>query len=124
VILGLGIDALELPRFARARERFGERLAQRLFTPAERAYAGERRRVDQSLAVRFAAKCAARRALACVSLGWHDIEVVRERERAPALRLHGAAERRARLLGVRRAALTLTHGEDICVAHVVLEGSP
>ena len=124
MIVGLGIDAVELPRFARASARFGDRLAERLFTPGERAYAAARRRADQSLAVRFAAKCAARRALADGWLGWHDIEVVREPDRAPVLRFHGAAERRAQRLGVARAALTLSHGEGVCVAQVVLEGAP
>jgi holo-[acyl-carrier protein] synthase len=123
VVLGIGIDVVELPRFASAAERFGERLAQRLFTPGERAYAAARQRAGESLAVRFAAKCAARRALAAPrSLGWHEIEVVREAGRAPELRFHGEAERRARALGVERAALSLSHDRSACIAQVVLEG--
>ena len=125
MIVGLGIDGVELPRFERAASRFGERLTRRLFTEAEQRYAALRtRRGSESLAVRFAAKCAARRALRDGALRWRDIEVVGARGRAPELRFHGAAARRAAALGVVRSALTLSHDRSACVAHVVLEGEP
>ena len=63
MIVGLGVELVELPRFEAALSRHGERLARRLFTPDERAYAAGRARGAESLAVRFAAKAAARRAL-------------------------------------------------------------
>jgi holo-[acyl-carrier protein] synthase len=124
MIVGLGIEGVEVPRFERAAARFGERFARRLFTDSERSYAALRRRGSESLAVRFAAKCAARRALRDGALRWRDIEVVGERGRAPELRFHGAAARRAAALGVERAALTLSHDRSACVAHVVLERDP
>jgi len=124
MIVGLGIDGIELPRFERAAARFGERLTRRLFTESEQRYAARRRRSSESLAVRFSAKCAARRALRDGALRWRDIEVVRTRGRAPELRFHGAAARRAAALGVVRSALTLSHDRSACVAHVVLEGDP
>ena len=124
MIVGLGIEGVEVPRFERAAARFGERLALRLFTESERAYAAMRHRGVESLAVRFAAKCAARRALRGGAIGWREIEVVGGRGHAPELRLHGAAARRASALGVARAAVTLTHDRSACVAHVVLERDP
>jgi holo-[acyl-carrier protein] synthase len=125
VIVGLGIELIDVPRFGRALDRFGERMRVRIFTDGEQAYAARRIRGGQSLAVRFAAKVAARRALGCGPgerrSGWRDIEVVREPGRAPTLRFHGAAARRAGALGVGRVALTLTHDRSTCLAQVVLE---
>ena len=121
MIVGLGIEGVEVARFERAVARFGERLVRRLFTESERAYAAMRRRRAESLAVRFAAKCAARDALRGGAIGWRDIEVVRAPGGAPELRFHGRAARRASALGVARAALTLSHDRSACVAHVVLE---
>jgi holo-[acyl-carrier protein] synthase len=127
MLLGVGIELVEVPRFERALSRYGDRLAQRLFTDAERAYAASRARGNQSLAVRFAAKCAARRALRSSTPGrampirWAEVEVVRGTG-APTLRFHGAAAECARVLGVTHVALTLTHDRAACLAQVVLEG--
>ena len=93
MIVGLGVELVDVPRFEAALERFGERLCRRLFTPGERSYAERRAHGAESLAVRFAAKLAARRALGDPGLTWRELEIVREPEAAPALRLHGAAAR-------------------------------
>ncbi len=123
MIVGLGVELVDSARFAALVERFGERLLGRLFTAGERAYAGRKARGGaESLAVRFAAKAAARRALGLSRLAWQEAEVVRESGRAPTLRFHGAAHRRAGALGVRAVSLTLTHDPRWCVGQVVLEG--
>jgi holo-[acyl-carrier protein] synthase len=126
LIVGLGVELVDAGRFARAAARFGGRLERRLFTPGELAYAAGRGAAGaESLAVRFAAKVAARRALGLRALAWHDVEVARPHAGAPELRLHGAAARRAAALGVRRSALSLSHDGASCIGHVVLEnGEP
>ena len=130
MILAIGIELLEVPRFRASLARFGARWRARVFTPGEQAYAAARRAGEaQSLAVRFAAKCAARRALAAASerathgIPWRDIEIVRDPGRPPALLLHGHAQRIAGDAGVRDIALSLTHDRSACMAHVVVEGS-
>jgi holo-[acyl-carrier protein] synthase len=120
-IVGLGVGIVETERFRAAERRFGVRFTERVFTPGERAYAAGRRRGFESLAVRFAAKLAARRALG-LAARLRDLEVVRERGGAPALVFHAAAAESARGLGVVRAALSVTHDAHLCIAHVVLEG--
>jgi holo-[acyl-carrier protein] synthase len=122
-IVGLGVGIVETERFRRAERRFGGRLAERVFTPGERAYAARRRRGFESLAVRFAAKLAARRALGLAHARFRDLEVVRLRGAAPTLVFHAAAAAAARERGVARAALSVTHDADLCIAHVVLEGA-
>lgn len=110
-----------MPRFEAAVARFGDRLAARLFTDQERAYAARRVRGIESLAVRFAAKRAAARALDLPGAHWQEIEVTRARGEAPALLLHGRAARAAAALGVRSSTLTLTHDPACCIGQVILE---
>ncbi|MCZ6783576.1 MAG: holo-ACP synthase [Proteobacteria bacterium] len=122
MILGIGVEWLEVPRFEAALRRFGPRLRERLFTEAEQDYAAGRAGAAQSLAVRFAAKAAGRRALGRPAVRWRDLEVVRSESGAPALAFHGAAERAARELGVKAVTLSLTHDASYCLGQVILEG--
>jgi len=71
----IGLDLLEIDRLERALER-RPRLAERLFTEAERAYAASRVRPAQHLAARFCAKEAVAKALRLQAWSWQDIEVV------------------------------------------------
>jgi holo-[acyl-carrier protein] synthase len=121
LIVGVGIEWLDVPRFEALEARFGERLRERLFTAGERAFAARKARGHESLAVRLAAKIAARKALGLVHGRWQDIEVRRERGQAPTLHFYGAAARAATALGVAHVALTLTHDAAACIGQVVLE---
>lgn len=124
MIVGIGIEWLDVPRFEAVERRFGERLRARLFTESERDFAALRARGHESLAVRLAAKIAARRALGLASAPWHELEVTREAGAAPRLRFHGSAACAAHALGVTHVALTLTHDAAACVGQVVLERLP
>ena len=102
----VGIDLLEIDRLERALERT-PRLAQRLFTDAERAYAASHGRPGQHLAARFCAKEAVAKALDLRSWNFRDVEVLGTGG-PPELRLHGAAAARAAELGV-SVEISLTH---------------
>lgn len=126
----MGIELLDVPRFRSALTRFDSRLRERVFTEGERAYARARNKGEaQSLAVRFAAKCAARRALAAArgrdlpGVAWREIEVVRHPGRAPTLAFHGRAQGIASDAGIEGVSLSLTHDRSACMAHVVVEGA-
>src|SRR3712207_9248083 len=80
----IGLDLLEIERMERALAR-RPRLAERLFSEAERAYAAARARPAQHLAARFCAKEAVAKALGLEAWSWQDIEVVP----GPAVALHG-----------------------------------
>lgn len=114
---GIGIDLLEIDRLERALER-RPRLAERLFTDGERAYAASRARPAQHLAARFCAKEAVVKALGLEVMAARDIEVVGGGAGA-ALRLHGAAAERARELGV-EVRISLTHTRTTAGAVAVL----
>jgi len=102
----VGIDLLEIDRLERALDR-RPRLAQRLFTDGERAYAAARARPAQHLAARFCAKEAVAKALGMTAWSFRDVEVVATGA-APAVVLHGATAARAAQLGV-ILSVSLTH---------------
>jgi holo-[acyl-carrier protein] synthase len=88
VAQAVGLDLLDIERLETALAR-RPRLAQRLFTEGERAYAAERVRPGQHLAARFCAKEAVAKALRLTAWSWQDIEVVSGVD-GPRVRLHGA----------------------------------
>jgi holo-[acyl-carrier protein] synthase len=124
MIVGSGIDMVEIHRIQDTVDRHGARFLNKVFTPAEQAYCLRKRNAAESLAARFAAKEAGAKALGTgMSRGvtWLEIEVVREPGGRPALRFHGRAAEVARRLNARRAALSITHSRDFAMASVVLE---
>jgi len=124
MIVGSGIDLVEIGRIQRSVERYGQRFLNRVYTADEQAYCLRKRRAAESLAARFAAKEAGAKALGTgISQGvnWLEIEVVREPSGRPTLRFYGRASQFALRLGVRHAALSITHTADLSMASVVLE---
>jgi len=116
-VAAIGLDLLEIERLERALER-RPRLAERLFTDAERAYAAERARPARHLAARFCAKEAVAKALGLEGWSFRDVEVVATAT-APKVRLSGAAAQRARELGV-SAEVSLTHTRTTAAAVALL----
>jgi holo-[acyl-carrier protein] synthase len=115
VIVGLGIDVVEVVRFEASLSRTPA-LRDKLFTPAEAKLP------PQSLAARFAAKEALAKALgAPAGLRWHDAEVVTLDSGDPTLELRGTVLARATQLGATRTHLSLSHDGGIASAVVILE---
>jgi holo-[acyl-carrier protein] synthase len=119
---GVGLDLLDIARLERSLER-RPRLAERLFTDAERGYAAARARPGQHLAARFCAKEAVAKSLgAPAGLHWHDCEVVSDPDGRPWLTVSGTVAAAADERGVRRWHLSLSHDGGIASAMVVAEG--
>ena len=121
-IIGSGVDATEITRIAGAIERYGDRFVHRVFTDEEIAYCRRRRDAASSFAARFAAKEAAMKALGTghsCGVFWRGIEVFR-RGGPPQLRFHGGAALRCTSMGADGSLLTLTHSQDLAIAHVLL----
>jgi len=124
MIVGTGIDLVEIERIQHSMDRFGARFLDRVYTAAEKAYCLRKRNAAESFAARFAAKEAGAKALGTgISYGvsWLEIEVVREPGGRPTLRFHGRAAERAARMGVSNAALSLTHTATLAMASVALE---
>jgi holo-[acyl-carrier protein] synthase len=112
----VGIDLLEIERLERALER-RPRLASRLFTDGERAYAARRARPGQHLAARFCAKEAVAKALGLEAWNWQDVEIV-SGDGPPSVLLRGAALARASELGV-EVSVSLTHSRRDAAAAAI-----
>jgi holo-[acyl-carrier protein] synthase len=124
-IVGLGLDATEVPRIAAMLQEYGDRFRHRVYTPGEIAYcdAKEARGAAASYAARFAAKEAGMKAIGTgKSRGvlWKDVEVVRGAGGPPQLRFHGAARRHFEALGATNALITITHTAQLAIVHVIL----
>jgi len=117
---GVGVDLLEIDRLERALQRY-PRLAERVFTRGELDYAQRRRRPGRHLAVRFAAKEAAVKALGVGPLRLSEIEVVASAP--PKLRLCGAAAAAASARGV-ELDVSLSHSRDNAIAVVAAAPRP
>ncbi|MGA3263140.1 MAG: holo-ACP synthase [Terracidiphilus sp.] len=124
MIIGSGIDLVEIERIQQSMDRHGKRFLDRVYTGAEQAYCLRKRKSAESFAARFAAKEAGAKALGTgISYGvnWLEIEVVREPSGRPMLQFHGRAARIAAMLGAARTALSITHAAGVAMASVVIE---
>ena len=126
MIVGIGLDLMEIERVSRMVTLNEDRALKRLFTFREVDYASRHPHPARHYAARLAAKEAAYKALSgndlARAISWKDIEVVIREDGQPLLEFHGHAKRRATELGVTRVWVTLTHSEGTAAAVVVLEG--
>ena len=115
MIAGIGVDVVDLARFALAIERT-PRLRERLFTAAERGLP------VHSLAARFAAKEALIKALGgSEGVRWHDMEIVPDDERNPGFVLHNVIAREVRERGIAHIHVTMSHDGGVATAFVIAE---
>ena len=115
MIVGIGVDVVDLARFTRAVGRT-PRLVDRLFTDNERDLP------VHSLAARFAAKEALMKALGDTEgVRWHDMEIIADAEGNPEFSLSGVAAAIARRRGIGSFHLSMTHDAGVAVAFVVAE---
>jgi holo-[acyl-carrier protein] synthase len=127
MLIGTGIDVVEIERIAYSIERYGERFVQRIFTVGEIDYCRRRKNFAESFAARFAAKEAGAKALGTGiqhGVTWTELEVRREPGRRPTLHFSGRALEIADRLGVKRVSLSLAHGKSVAIATVMLEDQP
>jgi holo-[acyl-carrier protein] synthase len=124
MILGTGIDIIEVSRIAASFERFGERFLNRILLPNEISYCLSHKVPGPFLAVRFAAKEAISKAFGTgigAQLSWQDMEVCRKDSGEPYVVLHGGGRT---LFESRRAArihLSLSHTQAYAAAIAILE---
>ena len=124
MILGTGIDIIEVGRIRASYQRFGERFLKRVLRPEEIAYCLSHREPAPFLAARFAAKEAISKAFGTgigSQLAWQDMEVRRKDSGEPFVILHGAGERLLQKRQGRIVHLSLSHTEHYAAAMAVLE---
>lgn len=124
MIVGIGMDIVEVERIRAIYQRHPERFVRRILTENERDYVLRHADPTERLAGRWAAKEAALKALGtglAEGIGWRDVEILPDELGRPCLHLHGKAAGRAKQLGVDASHVTITHSRDSAVAQVILE---
>ncbi len=124
MVIGIGVDMVDVDRVKTIMARRGDRFAQRAFTEAESAYCSRCQCPERRYAARFAAKEAVMKAL---GRGWfqgmpfREIEVTRDPTGRPGVRLSGQTADLAARLGVSSIHLSISHEQRSAVAFVVIE---
>ena len=125
MILGTGIDLIEVARIAASYEKFGERFVNRVLLPDEIAYCLTHKNPAPFLAARFAAKEAISKAFGTgigAQLGWQDMEIRHKESGEPFVVMHGKGAELFTARGARRLHTSITHTENYAAATAVLEG--
>ena len=125
MILGIGIDIIEVARVAASHEKFGERFLNRILHPSEIAYCLSHKNPAPFLAARFAGKEAISKAFGTgigAQLGWHDMEICRKESGEPFVVLHGGGKQLFAARGAQRLLISLSHTQNYAAATAVLEG--
>jgi holo-[acyl-carrier protein] synthase len=124
MILGIGIDIIEVARIQASFEKFGERFVNRILLPDEIAYCLSHKNPAPFLAVRFSAKEAISKAFGTgigSQLSWQDMEVRRKESGEPFVILHGHGEKLFAARGAKRLLISLSHTQNYATAVAVLE---
>jgi holo-[acyl-carrier protein] synthase len=123
--IGVGIDLVDLERIRMLLANKGEQAMTRFFSPEERQYLATRPDPTGHAAARIAAKEAVYKALQGLpnarGIGWREIEVSRDGEGRPAIRLHGLAAKLSEEQGGLRIQISLTHSATAAGAIAVVE---
>jgi len=126
MILGTGIDIIEVARIASSFEKFGERFVSRILVPDEIAYCLSNKVPGPFLAARFAAKEAISKAFGTgigAQLGWRDMEVGRKASGEPYVILHGNGQKLLQARGGRAVLISLSHTQVHATAVALLESA-
>jgi holo-[acyl-carrier protein] synthase len=126
VILGTGIDIIEVERIDASHKKFGERFLNRILRPGELAYCLSHKNPAPFLAARFAAKEAISKAFGTgigAELGWQDMEICRRESGEPYVVLHDKGQVLLQQRGGRIVHISLSHTEKHATAVAILEGA-
>ena len=126
MILGVGIDIVEVERIHASQEKFGERFLNRILHPNEIRYCLSYKAPAPFLAVRFAAKEAISKAFGTgigAELGWHDMEIGRRESGEPFVILHGGGQTLLQARGARHVLISLSHTQTYAAAVAILESA-
>lgn len=120
MVIGVGIDLVEVKRIEEAVTRHGERFLRRVYTPAELAECWYGPLRYQRIASRFAAKEAVAKSIGAGAVGrWLDVETLRRAGGKPCVILRGRLLEAARAKGVKRIEVALSHTREFGLAQAL-----
>jgi len=121
-VAGIGIDAVEIERFSKALEKWGENFLKKIFTRKELEYAGGKKGYAMHMAGKFAAKEAVKKTLpdgAEIGLNWANIEILNGKDGKPHVCLHGHAERLMKKFNLSQVYVSISHTEKLAIANAI-----
>ena len=123
MIVGSGIDIVEISRFRQSKKKWGANFLNKIFTQNEIGYSRKRRLQDQHFAARFAAKEAVLKAfgdkLSDIH-NWQDIEILNDKSGKPYVCFHRSAKRLKNQEGIDKVVLSMAHCKEHAVATAIL----
>ncbi|MCA9483490.1 MAG: holo-ACP synthase [Nitrospina sp.] len=125
MILGTGLDIIEIDRIKKSIDRFSGKFEERVFTDGEIAYCRARANPFPHFAGRFAAKEAVLKSLGtglAEGIRWKDLEVLSHESGKPEVRLTGKGKALADSLRIRCIHISISHDKSYAVAHAIAEG--
>src|SRR5580698_7861625 len=115
MILGTGIDIIEIDRIQKAVERWGDGFLNYVFTPGEIEFAGKFKFPYQHYAGRFAAKEAIFKATGIPHLTWHDVTIINDASGKPVCYFNNMDFKH-------RISISISHSRDYAIANAIVEG--
>ena len=124
MVIGTGIDIVDINRIERLMARWGDVFLDRVFTEKEIVWCQRRTRPPEFFAIRFAAKEAFLKAIGRGlrnGIQWTDIEVENDSLGKPLFSFQRKAKEILEAQRITQVLLTLSHDRPYAVAHVLLE---
>ncbi len=119
MIVGTGIDLIQVARIKKAAKRWNDKFLSRIYTPREISYCRGKREKYVHFAARFAAKEAVRKALG-EGMSWKEVEITNGCLGKPEVKLTGQAGKIGRSQGAKEIFLSLSHDHDYAIAQAVV----
>ncbi len=124
MVIGIGIDIIEIDRIKASIDKYGNHFLQKIYTETEIKYCQDKSNKYQHFAARFAAKEAVFKALSTgwnKEVGWQDIEIKNEPSGMPIVKLKGKLK--SFLNEEKSLKISMSHSRDYvtCVAIIYKE---
>lgn len=123
MIIGTGVDIVEVFRMKDAIDRWGESFLTKIFTDREVEYSNSKRFSYQHFAARFAAKEAVVKAIGeprKFPVKWTDIEVLNDSEGKPMIKFRADAAKLKKVKKIGEVILSMSHSKNYAIANVIL----
>ncbi|MCS7230270.1 MAG: holo-ACP synthase [Candidatus Kryptonium sp.] len=121
MIIGVGVDIVEIERFKNLTQRWGEHFLKKVFTQKEIDYCLSRKNTYQHLAGKFAAKEAISKAISTGWSGifrWKDVEILNDENGKPEVMLYNQLKIQFNSCLIH---ISISHSQNYAVAFAVIE---
>ena len=122
MIIGTGIDVIEVSRIKKALDAWGDKFLNRVFTKKELSYTKKKKFSHENLAARFACKESVLKAFGDTRVGIRlkNIEIVNDSKGKPGVILHREAKEFANKNKLNKIIVSMSHTNNYAVSNAIL----